>query len=95
MIDLGSAPFDSLPITGVAFQAIANESTDGLDVRFDRLEIEADRIVRLLDSTGSGGYCGSGSRSLPIIAVIFSYGLVRWRQSGRIVSMRGTSRDSR
>ncbi len=92
MTDLGSAPYDDLPITEVAFQAIAYESTDGLDVRFDRLEIEADRIVRLFDSTGSGGYLWVWLASLPIIAGVFGYSLLQWRKSGRIASTRGGSR---
>ena len=92
MIDLGSAPFDSLPITEVAFQAIAYESTDGLDVRFDRLEIEADHIVRLFDSPGNGGYLWVWIAALSIIVVALGYGLVRWRKSGSIVPARGGSR---
>ena len=83
MIELGSAPFDGLPITEVAFQAIAYESTDGLDVRFDRLEVEADHIIRLFDSAGSTSFSWAWLATLFIIAVLLGYGLFRWWNSGR------------
>ncbi len=51
---LGSAEFDSGPISGVAFLADARDSGDGFDVRFDRIEILADRIVRVEPDFGEG-----------------------------------------
>ena len=45
--ELGSVEFGHAPITEVALQALANSTTDSLDVRFERLEIRADKIVRL------------------------------------------------
>ena len=43
---IGSADFDPGPISEVAFLADALNSGDGFDVRFDRIEILADRIER-------------------------------------------------
>ncbi|MGC8640283.1 MAG: DUF1559 domain-containing protein [Isosphaeraceae bacterium] len=91
-IELGSAPFDDLAITEVAFQAIAYESTDGLDVRFDRLEVEADHIVRLFDSTASTGFSWVWFAAVPIIAVVCGYGLLRWRKSAPLTPSRGPIR---
>ena len=45
LIEMGKVHFDSLPITQIAFQALAYQTGDGLDVTFDDIEIEADRIV--------------------------------------------------
>jgi hypothetical protein len=49
---IGSAEFDSGPISEIAFLADALNSDDGLDVRFDRIEILADRIKRRGPSSG-------------------------------------------
>ncbi len=92
LADLGSAPFDSLPITEVAFQAIAYESTDGLDVKFDRVEIEADRIIRFFEPPRSTNFLWAWFVGVPIIAAVSAYGLFRWRRSGRVVSTRETGR---
>ena len=43
---IGSAEFDSSPISEVALLADARNSGDGFDVRFDRIGILADRIKR-------------------------------------------------
>ncbi len=92
LTDLGSAPFDSLPITEVAFQAIAYESTDGLDVQFDRVEIEADRIIRLLDPPRTTNSLWAWLAVTLIIATVSAYRLLRGRRSGRVVSAGGICR---
>ena len=94
LTDLGSAPFDSLPITEVAFQAIAYESTDGLDVQFDRVEIEADRIIRLLDPPRTTNSLWAWLAVTLIIATVSAYRLLRGRRSGRVVSAGGICRGS-
>lgn len=47
LVEMGSVEFGREPITEVVFQALANNTTDALDVQFDRIEIRADRIIRL------------------------------------------------
>jgi len=47
LAELGSCEFGRAPITEVVFQALANGTTDGLDVWFERVEVRANKIVRL------------------------------------------------
>ena len=54
-IELGSAEFDAQPITDVALQVLAQNSADGIEGRFHRFDIEADRIFRLLEPPRSSG----------------------------------------
>jgi len=49
-IEMGTARFDAGPITQVAFQALAYQTTDSLDITFDDIEIEADRIMPLSEA---------------------------------------------
>jgi prepilin-type N-terminal cleavage/methylation domain-containing protein/prepilin-type processing-associated H-X9-DG protein len=86
LVRLGSARFDAQPITEVAFQAIAYESTDGLEVRFEDVVIEADRIIRLLDTTRSSSLNWAGPVGIAMIAFVSCYVVLRWRRSGHLVS---------
>jgi prepilin-type N-terminal cleavage/methylation domain-containing protein/prepilin-type processing-associated H-X9-DG protein len=92
LVELGSAPFDNLPITEVAFQAIAYESTDGLDVRFDQVDIEADRIIRLLDASRSSGRLWGWLVGIALVTIVCVYGTLRWRSTSRLPSAQGARR---
>lgn len=78
---IGSADFDSSPISDVAFLADARDSGDGFDLRFDHIEILADRIVR------SGASSGGGPSSWLSIIGLFAAGSIaaliirRWRNN--------------
>ena len=79
---IGSAEFDSGPITEVAILADALNSGDGLDVRFDRIEIHADRIIR------RGSTPGEGTLPWTSIMGLFAAGalaivIIRHRRNGR------------
>ena len=56
---VGSAEFDSGPVAEIAFRADALNSGDGFDVRFDRIEILADRIKRHGSSVGEAAPGGA------------------------------------
>ncbi len=47
LVEMGTVKFSTEPITDLGLQALALRSPDAIDVRFDRLSIKADRIVRL------------------------------------------------
>ena len=64
---IGSADFDSDPISEIVFLADALNSGDGFDVRFGRIEILADRIKR--HETRIGEPTSWESLSLGLIAV--------------------------
>jgi hypothetical protein len=64
---IGSAEFDSDPISEIVFLADALNSGDGFDVRFGRIEILADRIKR--HETRIGEPTPWGSLSLGLTAV--------------------------
>lgn len=53
---IGAVEFGSTPITEVALQVLPYQTTDAIDVRFDRFTIKADRIVRLQDLSDSGSW---------------------------------------
>jgi hypothetical protein len=64
---IGAAEFDSNRISEVVFLADALDSGDGFDVRFDRIEVLADRIKR--HETSSGETTPWGSLILGLVAV--------------------------
>jgi hypothetical protein len=77
--ELGSLDFGDAPITGVALQALANSTTDGLDVRFERVEIRADRIVRLHEPSRLGlnwWFWGPVGTAVTLIA---AWAVRRWK----------------
>ncbi len=76
---IGSASFDSGPISEVAFLADALNSGDGLDVRFDRIEILADRIERLRPSSGDGALSWASITGLVAGCTIAALIIRRWR----------------
>jgi hypothetical protein len=65
---IGEVEFDKSPITETALQVLPYQTTDALDVRFDRFTIKADRIVKLQDLNASG----STSVWKWVVAALFS-----------------------
>jgi prepilin-type N-terminal cleavage/methylation domain-containing protein/prepilin-type processing-associated H-X9-DG protein len=55
LTELGSVRFDAQPVTDVALQAFAQGSSDGIDARFGRFDVEAERIFRLLERPLTSG----------------------------------------
>ncbi len=48
LAEVGSTVLGTEPIDGVVLLGFANNTTDGLDIQFDRIEVVADRIERSL-----------------------------------------------
>ena len=80
-VELGSLVFGSRPITEVALQALANRTTDGLDVRFERLEIRADKILRLHEPYKPGLNWWLWGPAAAAATVLAAWAIRRWRQS--------------
>jgi prepilin-type N-terminal cleavage/methylation domain-containing protein len=55
LIEMGTARFCAEPITGFGLQALALRSPDAIDVRFDRIAIQADKLVKLATPPASDG----------------------------------------
>jgi hypothetical protein len=81
MRDIGAVEFGSDPITQFALQVLALNSTDGLDIRFDRLQIRAGKIFRFkrIESPGSGMWTWIVLQPLFALGI----GLVLWRAFAR------------
>ncbi len=69
LLEIGTCNFCSEPITEIELHVWPQNSTDALDVRFDRLRLAADRIIAVRDLSGSSwignGGGGSGSSRSP------------------------------
>ena len=76
---IGSVEFDSSPISDLAFLADARDSGDGFDIRFDRIEIVADRIVRAGLSSGAGRFAWSSIIGLFAAGSLAALIIRRWR----------------
>ena len=77
MEEMGTADFSSEPITEFALQVIAIHSSDGIDVQFDHLKIEADKIVQL-----QGRYVPGWSTVIWVVLLhllALATGVVLWR----------------
>jgi prepilin-type N-terminal cleavage/methylation domain-containing protein/prepilin-type processing-associated H-X9-DG protein len=81
--EMGSISFGTGPIREVALQAIALNTADGIDARFDRLLIRADRIVRLLVPERAGWGTAAWVVALNAIAVALVAGLLVRRRADR------------
>jgi hypothetical protein len=82
IVELGSVDFGSGPIVEVSLQVDAQGTTDGLDVTFEQVAIQADRIIRheYPPASGLGEWvwaCGLGFTA--VVAAFF----VRRRMSDR------------
>ena len=75
--------FSTEPIADFGLQALALRSPDAIDVRFNRLSIKADKIVRLEQPPSTGW--GSGTwLTLAAVLAVFIGGIAAWRlRSGR------------
>lgn len=76
---IGSSEFGSGPISEVAFLADAQNSGDGFDVRFDRIEVLADRVRRRGPSSGEGTLSWSSIMGLFAAGAIAISIIRRWR----------------
>ncbi len=78
---IGSSEFGSGPVTEVAFLADAQNSGDDFDVRFDRIEILADRIKRHGPSSGEETLSWASIMGLFAAGTIAILIIRRWRNS--------------
>ena len=68
-------------------QEIANGTTDGIDARFDRFDVAADRIVRLLERPGQGMGRGPILAGVGLaVAAAVAVGILLTRRSRRPAS---------
>ncbi len=83
LVEMGTVTFSTEPITELGLQALALRSPDAIDVRFERLSIKADKIVRLEKPPSTGW--GSGTwLTLAAVVAVFIGGIAAWRlRSGR------------
>jgi prepilin-type N-terminal cleavage/methylation domain-containing protein/prepilin-type processing-associated H-X9-DG protein len=87
LAEIGSVAFGTTRITEVALQVVARNTPDGLDVRFERLRIRSDRLVRLL-GPGGPGWGPWPWLVLGLIAVVAVGGLLRSRRGRRPATAR-------
>ena len=83
LVEMGTVKFSTEPIADLGLQALALRSPDAIDVRFERLSIKADKIVRLEQPPSTGW--GSGTwLTLAAVLAVFIGGIAAWRlRSGR------------
>jgi len=81
--ELGSVVFGTGPIDSVILQAIANTTTDGIDARFERFDVTADKITRLLtrplEPMSREAMIGWTLLGLGVVLVV-AYLIHRWSQ---------------
>ena len=78
LVEMGSVTFSTEPIADLGLQALALRSPDAIDVRFERLSIKADKIVRLEKPPSTGW--GSGTwLTLAAVLAVFLGGIAVWR----------------
>jgi prepilin-type N-terminal cleavage/methylation domain-containing protein len=83
LIDMGTVHFGAMPIDGFGLQALALRSPDAVDVRFERLSIRAEKIVRH-DALTSTGWGASTWITVAVIAASSFAALLIWRaRAGR------------
>jgi prepilin-type N-terminal cleavage/methylation domain-containing protein/prepilin-type processing-associated H-X9-DG protein len=79
LVAMGTVKFSTAPIVELGLQALALRSPDAIDVRFERLSIEADKIVRLHQPPPTGS--GSGVWLTLAAGVAASVGgLIAWKR---------------
>ncbi|SIO56359.1 hypothetical protein SAMN05444166_5224 [Singulisphaera sp. GP187] len=77
---IGTVPFGDGPIDEVGLQVYAMNTVDSLDVRFSRVHVGADRIVRgLFGSSSTWRRLSWGLLALVVIAILYA----GWRSAGR------------
>ena len=54
LVEMGTVKFSAVPIVELGLQALALRSPDAIDVRFERLSVKADKIVRLHEPPSTG-----------------------------------------
>ena len=82
LVEMGTVKFSTEPIADLGLQALALRSPDAIDVRFERLSIKADRIVRLQEPPPTGWGRGAWL-TLAVVVAVFIGALVAWRLTGR------------
>jgi prepilin-type N-terminal cleavage/methylation domain-containing protein len=78
MEEIGSADFSVEPISEFAMQVIALHSADAIDVEFDHLKIQADKIVRLQSPYDPGWNTLTWVLMLHLLAL--AVGVILWRR---------------
>ncbi|MFI5455668.1 MAG: DUF1559 domain-containing protein [Isosphaerales bacterium] len=83
LVEMGTVKFSTVPIADLGLQALALRSPDAIDVRFERLSVKADKIVRLHEPP-STGWGGGTWLTLAAVVAVFISALAAWRlRSGR------------
>ena len=83
LVEMGTVTFSTEPIADLGLQALALRSPDAIDVRFERLSIKADKIVRLEKPPSNGWGSGTWLTLAAVLAVSIG-GIAAWRvRSGR------------
>ena len=78
LLEIGSCVFGTEPMTEIELHVWPRNSTDALDVRFDRLRLAADRIIAVRELTSSG-WIGSVWWGLGAVSLA-GIGVVAWRK---------------
>jgi prepilin-type N-terminal cleavage/methylation domain-containing protein len=83
LVEMGTVTFSIDPIADLGLQALALRSPDAIDVRFERLSIKADKIVRL-EKPPSTGWGSETWLTLVAVSTLVIGGLATWRlRAGR------------
>jgi len=83
LVEMGTAKFSTEPIADLGLQALALRSPDAIDVRFERLSVKADKIIRLQAPPSTGWGVGAWLTVAAAVAVTVGV-LVAWRlRAGR------------
>ena len=78
LVEMGTASFCAAPITGFGLQALALRSPDAIDVRFDRLSIKADKLVKYASPTTTDWNAGLWL-TIAVVAAAAVAGVIVWR----------------
>lgn len=54
LAEIGGVEFGRGPIKDVMVQVLANSTKDGIEARFERVDVRSDRVARLLDPSSAG-----------------------------------------
>ena len=83
LVEMGSFKLGTVPIAELGVQALALRSPDAIDVRFKRLSIKADKIVRLEQPPSSGWGGGTWLTLIAVVALLIGALAAWWLRSGR------------
>jgi prepilin-type N-terminal cleavage/methylation domain-containing protein len=78
LVEMETVTFSTEPIAELGLQALALRSPDAIDVRFNRLSIKADKIVRLEKPPSTGWGSGTWLTLAAVLAVLIG-GIAAWR----------------